>query len=151
MLDGAAQQTPLHGQNEHFSHKARLTETLSSSVASGISPKRWGNASLYRSKEALGEKKKSSQLSLITNPAGFWKSKLHHALPFSAHTSVQNYVPGEAGSVPCAGHKLAVPWDNAEHAEPTHVKTYGAHSFLEYLITPGILLTLFIASGSLCF
>lgn len=26
-----------------------------------------------------------------------------------------------------------------------------ARSFLEYLITPGILLTLFIASGSLCF
>lgn len=58
MLDGAAQQTPLHGQNERFPHKARLTEILSSSVASGISPKRWGNASLYRSKEALGEKKK---------------------------------------------------------------------------------------------
>lgn len=53
-------------------------------------------------KEALGgrKKKKKSQPSLITNPAGFWKSKLHRALPPCAHTYAQKHAPGEAGSGP---------------------------------------------------
>jgi len=56
-------------------------------------------------------------------------------------------MPGTA-HLPARPHAMIEPSPHHAHG---FMKTDEAHSFLKYLITPGFLLTPFIASGSLCF
>lgn len=99
-----AQRTPFAWPKRALPHKARLTENLQLKCCKRCLSKALGeceSGQVERSFRGGGKKKKKkSQLSLITNPAGFWKSKLHHALPPSAHTYAQKYAPSEAGSSP---------------------------------------------------
>lgn len=122
----------LYGQNKPFPTKPGLQKNLQLKCCKQRLSEALGECESGQVERSLGGggggRKKKSQLNLITNPAGFWKRKLHRALPPSAHTYVQKYAPSEAGPSPGV---LGTGWQHPRSSvikqstlEPTRVRLH---------------------------
>lgn len=134
-------------------HRARCREP-SAQVLQAASPKHSGNASPDRSGGAL-EKVSSCERhpELNHRSSRFLEKQTSPHAAIRLRAGLQSRAPGEVPSSPCPAPSSQTPCqDRAQPAPCARLREEDeAHSFLEYLITPGFLLTPFIASGSLCF